>query len=75
MASPLQEYENNNRERWKVMHDIPPWSADSIVKLITLIFFKVKNDNVVRTIQRRMRIMLPEYCPVNYHDKYIFRSL
>lgn len=72
MASPLQEYENNNRERWKVMHDIPPWSADSIVKLITLIFFKVKNDNVVRTIQRRMRIMLPEYCPVNYHDKYIF---
>lgn len=72
MASPLQEYENNNRERWKVMHDIPPWSADSIVRFITLIFFDVKNDNVVQTIQRRMRMMLPEYCPVNYHNEYIF---
>ena len=72
MASPLQEYENNNRERWKVMYDVPPWSVDSIIRHITLIFFSVKNDNVVQTIQRRMRIMLPEYCPVNYHNEYIF---
>lgn len=72
MASPLQEYENNNHERWKVMYDVPPWSVDSIIRHITLIFFSVKNDNVVQTIQRRMRIMLPEYCPVNYHNEYIF---
>ena len=72
MASPLQEYENNNRERWKVMHDIPPWSVGLIVRYITLIFFKVKNDNVVQTIQSSMRIMLSECCPVDYHNEYIF---
>lgn len=72
MASPLQEYENNNHERWKVMYDVPPWSVDSIIRHITLIFFSVKNDNVVQTIQRRMRIMLPEYCPVNYHNEHSF---
>ena len=76
MASPLQEFQNKNRERWKVMYDIPPWSVDSIVRYITLIFFSVENDNVVQTIQRRMRIMLPEYCPVDYDDRYNFlRSL
>ena len=58
------------------MYDIPPWSVDSIVRYITLIFFSVENDNVVQTIQRRMRIMLPEYCPVDYDDRYNFlRSL
>lgn len=76
MASPLQEFQNKNRERWKVMHDVPPWSVDSIVRYITLIFFSVENDNVIQTIQRRMRIMLPEYCPVDYDDRYNFlRSL
>lgn len=76
MASPLQEFQNKNRERWKVMHDVPPWSVDSIVRYITLIFFSVENDNVIQTIQRRMRIMLPEYCPVDYSDRYNFlRSL
>lgn len=76
MASPLQEFQNKNRERWKVMHDVPPWSVDSIVRYITLIFFSVENDNVIQTIQRRMRIMLPEYCPVDYADRYNFlRSL
>ena len=76
MASPLQEFQNKSRERWKVMHDVPPWSVDSIVRYITLIFFSVENDNVIQTIQRRMRIMLPEYCPVDYDDRYNFlRSL
>lgn len=76
MASPLQEYQNNNRERWKVMHDIPPWSVDSLIRYITLIFFSIENDNVVQTIQRRMRMMLPEYCLVDYDDRYNFlRSL
>lgn len=76
MASPLQEFQNKSRERWKVMHDVSPWSVDSIVRYITLIFFSVENDNVIQTIQRRMRIMLPEYCPVDYDDRYNFlRSL
>ena len=76
MASPLQEYENNNRERWNVMHNIPPWSADSIIIYLTSIFFDIENDNVVQTIQRRMRMMLPEYCLVDYDDRYNFlRSL
>lgn len=76
MASPLQEYQNNNRERWKVMHDIPPWSVDSIIGYITLIFFGVNNDNVIQTIQRRMRMMLAEYCPVDYDNRDSFlRSL
>lgn len=76
MASPLQEYQNNNRERWNVMHNIPPWSADSIIIYLTSIFFDIKNDNVVQTIQRRMRIMLPEYCLVDYNNRYNFsRSL
>ena len=72
MASPLQEYENNNRERWKVMYDIPPWSIDSIVRIIKIIFFSVENDDAIQTIQRCMRIMLSDYCPVNYHNEYIF---
>ncbi len=58
------------------MHDVPPWSVDSIIRYITLIFFSVENDNVIQTIQRRMRIMLPEYYPVDYADRYNFlRSL
>ncbi len=58
------------------MHDAPPWSVDSIIGYITLIFFSVENDNVIQTIQRRMRIMLPEYCQVDYADRYNFlRSL
>ena len=72
MVSPLQEFQNKNRERWKVMHDIPPWSVDSLIRYITLIFFGIENDNVVQTIQRRMRIMLPEDCPVDYDDEYYF---
>ena len=58
------------------MHDVPPWSVDSIIRCITLIFFSVENDNVIQTIQRRMRIMLPEYCLVDYGSKHSFlRSL
>ena len=72
MASPLKEYENNNRERWKVMHDIPPWHAESIITCIMRIFFSVENDDVIQTIQCRRRIMLSEYCPVDYHNEHSF---
>lgn len=73
MASPLQEYENNNRERWKVMYDIPPWHAESIIACIVRIFFSVENDDVIQTIQCRRRIMLSEYCPVvDYHNEHSF---
>lgn len=72
MASPLQKYENSNRERWKVVHDIPPWILDSITIYIESIFFDVKNDNVVQTIQRGMRMMLPDYCRIDYTNRRSF---
>lgn len=73
MVSPLQEFQNKHRERWSVMQDIPPWSVDGIIRQLEGIFFDVKNDNVINTIQCEMRMMLAVYCPVNYKYKEDFR--
>ena len=55
------------------MQDIPPWSVDGIIRQLEGIFFEVKNDNVINTIQCEMRMMLAVYCPVNYKYKEDFR--
>ena len=72
MASPLQEFQNNNRERWKVMYDIPPWIIDPIIARLENIFFSVNNDNVIQTIQREMRMMFSDYCTVDYEYRQNF---
>ena len=72
MVSPLQEFQNKNRERWKVMYDIPPWIIDPIIAQLENIFFKVNNDNVIQTIQREMRMMFSDYCTVDYEYRQNF---
>lgn len=72
MVSPLQEFQNKNRERWKVMYDIPPWIIDSIIAQLENIFFKVNNDNVIQTIQREMRMIFSDYCTVDYEYRQNF---
>ena len=72
MASPLQEFQNKNRERWKVMYDIPPWIIDPIIAQLENIFFRVNNDNVIQTIQREMRMMFSDYCTVDYEYRQNF---
>lgn len=74
MVSPLQEYENNNCERWKVMQDIPPWITEPLVRVLGATFFQIANDDAVETIQRRMRIVLSEVCPFNYNSESGFEA-
>ena len=72
MASPLQEFQDKNRERWKVMHDVPPWVVGSVIGFLEDVFFEIDNDDVIRTIQCRMRMMLSDYCSVDYGNVHNF---
>lgn len=48
MVSPLQEYENNNCERWKVMQDIPPWITEPLVRVLGATFFQIDENSIKR---------------------------
>lgn len=61
MASPLQKFNAENRERWNVLVDMPEWIKDPVVDWITGIYYSdigSLRTTTVDEVQRRMRIML-----------------
>lgn len=70
MTSPLQEFRNQNVERWSVLQDIPPWEVETILGWLRNIFIHLNtsgltnreqfNYSVVRAIETENRLLVAE---------------
>lgn len=61
MTSPLQIYNNEHRERWDVLNDVPEWINTPLISAVCGVYFtqyhEIRKDVVVN-IERKMRLSI-----------------